>query len=169
MTFHDFIHHSCICATSSVLCFRVKAIIKLFLSPNRRTHGGRKLWESKDDRKWGHDKFEEMSQHERHHEEVTVVYINIFAKYFVVRSSIYFSPDFLIYTIIQGRRPSRGNFRGRGRNRGIDRGYATGNRSKEYENNNRRQVPKAVRGRGPRRYEPAVRNNRQVPSTQYRQ
>ncbi|KAL6140945.1 hypothetical protein ACLB2K_059237 [Fragaria x ananassa] len=104
---------------------------------NRRTHGGRKLWESKDDRKWGHDKFEELSQHERHHEE--------------------------------GRRPSRGNLRGRGRNRGIDRGYATGNRSKEYENNNRRQVPKAVRGRGPRRYEPAVRNNRQVPSTQYRQ
>lgn len=27
----------------------------------RRTPGGRKLWESKDDRKWGHDKFEEMN------------------------------------------------------------------------------------------------------------
>ncbi|XP_059645327.1 protein MLN51 homolog [Cornus florida] len=36
---------------------------------NRRTLGGRKLWESKDDRKWGHDKFEEMSLQERHYEE----------------------------------------------------------------------------------------------------
>ena len=53
------------------------AIVLSIFSPNRRTHGGRKLWESKDDRKWGHDKFEEMSLHERHHEEVIVVYINI--------------------------------------------------------------------------------------------
>ncbi|XP_050384715.1 protein MLN51 homolog [Argentina anserina] len=104
---------------------------------SRRIHGGRKLWESKDDKKWGHDKFEEITLHERHHEE--------------------------------GRRSSRGNFRGRGRNRGMDRGSATGNRTKEYETNNQRQVPKAVRGRGPRRYEPAVRNNRQSPSTQHRQ
>ncbi|KAI3992424.1 hypothetical protein MKX01_022515, partial [Papaver californicum] len=29
-----------------------------------RTPGGRKLWESKDDRKWGHDKFEELSLQE---------------------------------------------------------------------------------------------------------
>ncbi|XP_057967845.1 protein MLN51 homolog [Malania oleifera] len=36
---------------------------------HRRTLGGRKLWESKDDRKWGHDKFEEMSLQERHYEE----------------------------------------------------------------------------------------------------
>ncbi|CAA0824442.1 CASC3/Barentsz eIF4AIII binding [Striga hermonthica] len=28
---------------------------------NRRMLGGRKLWESKDDRKWGHDKFEELT------------------------------------------------------------------------------------------------------------
>ncbi|RVW87911.1 Protein MLN51-like [Vitis vinifera] len=35
----------------------------------RRTLGGRKLWESKDDRKWGHDKFEEMTMQERHYEE----------------------------------------------------------------------------------------------------
>lgn len=37
---------------------------------SRRTPGGRKLWESKDDRKWGHDKFEEMTQQDRHYEEV---------------------------------------------------------------------------------------------------
>ena len=28
------------------------------------------MWESKDDRKWGHDKFEELTMHERHHEGV---------------------------------------------------------------------------------------------------
>ncbi|XP_043698672.1 protein MLN51 homolog isoform X2 [Telopea speciosissima] len=36
----------------------------------RRTPGGRKLWESKDDRKWGHDKFEEMNSRETHYEDV---------------------------------------------------------------------------------------------------
>ena len=39
----------------------------------RRTHGGRRLWESKDDRKWGHDKFEEMNLQERHYDEVMVL------------------------------------------------------------------------------------------------
>ncbi|XP_010249834.1 PREDICTED: protein CASC3-like isoform X2 [Nelumbo nucifera] len=36
---------------------------------HRRTPGGRKLWESKDDQKWGHDKFEEMTMQEAHYEE----------------------------------------------------------------------------------------------------
>ncbi|CAK9174640.1 unnamed protein product [Ilex paraguariensis] len=36
---------------------------------HRRTRGGRKLWESKDDSKWGHDKFEELTTQERHYEE----------------------------------------------------------------------------------------------------
>ncbi|XP_047152405.1 protein MLN51 homolog [Vigna umbellata] len=36
---------------------------------NRRIHGGgRRLWESKDDKKWGHDKFEQIL-HEKHYEE----------------------------------------------------------------------------------------------------
>ncbi|KAI7986711.1 hypothetical protein LOK49_LG14G01853 [Camellia lanceoleosa] len=38
---------------------------------HRRTLGGRKLWESKDNRKWGHDKFEEMTLQDRHYEEGT--------------------------------------------------------------------------------------------------
>lgn len=42
----------------------------------RRTHGGRKLWESKDDRKWGHDKFEEMTSQERHYDEVNFTYMS---------------------------------------------------------------------------------------------
>ncbi|KAJ8755767.1 hypothetical protein K2173_024311 [Erythroxylum novogranatense] len=36
---------------------------------HRRTYGGRRLWESKDDKKWGHDKFEEMTLQERHYEQ----------------------------------------------------------------------------------------------------
>ncbi|PQP98942.1 protein CASC3 [Prunus yedoensis var. nudiflora] len=104
---------------------------------HRRTHGGRKLWESKDERKWGHDKFEEITLHERRNEE--------------------------------GKKPSKGPHGGRGRNRGVDRGFTRGNRSKEFDNNNQRQVPKGVRGRGPRRYEPAFRNNRQTPPTQNKQ
>ncbi|KAF3450787.1 hypothetical protein FNV43_RR06876 [Rhamnella rubrinervis] len=102
---------------------------------HRRTHGGRKLWESKDDRKWGHDKFEELTLQERHYEEE--------------------------------RRSSKGHYRGRGRNRGIDRGYGRGNRSKAFNNsNNHGQVPKGVRGKGPRKYEPAMKNNGQTLTTQ---
>lgn len=48
-----------------------KNAIIIFISAfNRRTHGGRKLWESKDDRKWGHDKFEEITFQDRHYQEV---------------------------------------------------------------------------------------------------
>ncbi|KAI9159888.1 hypothetical protein LWI28_002896 [Acer negundo] len=100
---------------------------------HRRTQGGRKLWESKDDRKWGHDKFEEMTVQERHYEE--------------------------------GSRTSRGRYRTRSKNRGPDHGYPRGNRSKAFNNsnNNQNQAPKGVRGRGPRRYEPAYKNSNQAP------
>lgn len=105
---------------------------------HRRTLGGRKLWESKDDKKWGHDKFEEMTSQERHYEE--------------------------------GRRNSKGNYRGRGRNRTTDRGYARGNRSRSYNDNNIQvQVPRTVRGRGPRRYEPLTKNRSEAPPTQTKQ
>ncbi|XP_039033471.1 protein MLN51 homolog isoform X2 [Hibiscus syriacus] len=36
---------------------------------HRRMNGGRKLWESKDDGKWGHDKFEEMTLQEKQYKE----------------------------------------------------------------------------------------------------
>ncbi|KAK7261849.1 hypothetical protein RIF29_28172 [Crotalaria pallida] len=98
---------------------------------NRRMNGGRRLWESKDERKWGHDKFEEIASHERHNKE--------------------------------GRRPTRGNYRGgRGRTRAIDRGgHVQGNRRGFIDNSgNQGQAPKrVVRGRGPRRYEPANKRN----------
>lgn len=100
---------------------------------HRRTPGGRKLWESKDDRKWGHDKFEEMTQQDRHYEE--------------------------------GRRRSKGHFHSRGKSRGTDRGYPRGNRIKTYNNNYNQNhaPPKAVRGRGPRRYQPPTRNKNEIP------
>ncbi|KAL5576393.1 hypothetical protein UlMin_018092 [Ulmus minor] len=107
---------------------------------NRRTHGGRKLWESKDERKWGHDKFEEITFQDRHYQE--------------------------------GRRSSKGQYRGRGRGRGIDRGYGRGNRSKSYNDTttqNQVQVPKGVRGKGLRKYEPTMRNNGQTHPLQNKQ
>lgn len=58
---------------------------------NRRTQGGRKLWESKDDRKWGHDKFEELTLQERHYQEVMVFYMcnpHIYTGW-----SVYFTPS----------------------------------------------------------------------------
>lgn len=91
---------------------------------HRRTFGGRKLWESKDDRKWGHDKFEEMNMQDRNYEE--------------------------------GRRSSKGFYRGRGRGRGADRGYPRGNRPKGFGNQN--AAPKDVRGRGPRRYHASMKS-----------
>lgn len=39
----------------------------------RRNLGARNLWESKDDRKWGHDKFEEMTTQETPFGEVNCV------------------------------------------------------------------------------------------------
>ncbi|KDP37188.1 hypothetical protein JCGZ_06244 [Jatropha curcas] len=106
---------------------------------HRRTYGGRKLWESKDDKKWGHDKFEEMNLQERHYE--------------------------------QGRRGSKGNFRGRGaKNRVPDRGYARRNKSKVFSNGtNQNQAPKGVRGRGPRKYEPTWKSSSQAPPTKNKQ
>ncbi|PPD74612.1 hypothetical protein GOBAR_DD28457 [Gossypium barbadense] len=97
----------------------------------RQMRGGRKLWESKDDRKWGHDKFEEMTLQGKHYKE--------------------------------GRRPSRGRYRARSKNAVQDHGYSTGSRSKAFgKNYNQNQAPKAVRGRGPKRYEPTMKNGCQA-------
>lgn len=66
----------------------------------------------------------------------------------------------------------RGRGRGRNRNRGPDRVPEQGNRPKEYtnnstqSNNNQNSAPKGVRGRGPRRYQPALKNNNDGSATQ---
>ncbi|XP_021628002.1 protein MLN51 homolog isoform X2 [Manihot esculenta] len=106
---------------------------------HRRTYVGRKLWESKDDKKWGHDKFEEMDLQERRYE--------------------------------QGRRGSKGNFRGRGgKNQAPDRGYGRRNKSKTYSNsNNQNQAPISVRGRGPRKYESTWKTSSLAPPAQNKQ
>ncbi|XP_028756111.1 protein MLN51 homolog isoform X2 [Neltuma alba] len=106
---------------------------------HRRIHGGRRLWESKDDKKWGHDKFEEMTLQERRYEE--------------------------------GRRVSKGNFRGRGKNRVVARGgFVRGNKKGYSNSGNQSQLPKrAVRGRGSRRYEPINKNNGPASQTQNKQ
>ncbi|KAJ6839537.1 tau-tubulin kinase 1-like [Iris pallida] len=107
---------------------------------HRRMAGGRSLWESKDDRAWVHDRFEEMNLQDTHCDE--------------------------------GRRNSRGRFRGRGsgRIRGRGRGYARGNVSRPYhdDDNNQNRVQKSVRGRGPRRYE-SLSKNTETSTSQYKQ
>lgn len=35
--------------------------------------GGRRLWQSRDERKWGHDKYEEMNTHEKQYDVVNLV------------------------------------------------------------------------------------------------
>ncbi|KAJ4828685.1 hypothetical protein Tsubulata_050138 [Turnera subulata] len=109
---------------------------------NRRTYGGRKLWESKDDKKWGHDKFEELTSQDRNYE--------------------------------QGRRTSKGRYRARGgknrENRVPDNGFTRRSRPKTFGNgNNQVQAPKSVRGRGPRKYDPTMKNSSQGPPMQNRQ
>ncbi|XP_074576863.1 protein MLN51 homolog [Curcuma longa] len=104
----------------------------------RRMFGGQKLWDPKDERAWVHDRFEEMNLLEtRNHEE---------------------------------RQKSRGRFRGRGggKRRGSERVYIRGNRSNTYRDDaeSETRAPRTVRGRGPRRYEPILRNKRDFPAIQ---
>ncbi|CAH8378920.1 unnamed protein product [Eruca vesicaria subsp. sativa] len=39
--------------------------------PNRRMRGGRRLWPSRDERKWGHDKYDEMNTQEKPYDKRT--------------------------------------------------------------------------------------------------
>ncbi|EOA34989.1 hypothetical protein CARUB_v10020081mg [Capsella rubella] len=38
---------------------------------NRRMRGGRRLWQSRDERKWGHDKYEQVNTHEKQYDRRT--------------------------------------------------------------------------------------------------
>ncbi|KAI3789706.1 hypothetical protein L2E82_02509 [Cichorium intybus] len=97
---------------------------------HRRTLGGRKLWELRDDRKWGHDKFEEMTMQERHYDEGR--------------------------RVPRGRnRAPRGRNRGEDRNFVPGNRPKTYNNN----NNNQTNAPRPVRGRGPRKYQPTTQNN----------
>ncbi|VFQ83848.1 unnamed protein product [Cuscuta campestris] len=111
----------------------------------RRTFGGRKLWESRDDKKWGHDKFEELTTEDRHY-------------YGGRRSS-------------RGRYHGHGKTRGtdlgyprgrRPRAYGNENNY--NNENRVYGNNQKTQnnAPR-VRGRGPRRYRPVPKASNDAP------
>ncbi|XP_068648676.1 protein MLN51 homolog [Aristolochia californica] len=99
---------------------------------HRRTPGGRKLWESKDDRAWVHDRFEELNLQDEHYDEEKRNRKSHFRGRGRQRG-----PD------------QRGYVRG-SRSRGYD------------ENINQNCGPKSVRGRGPRRYEPPPKNNGKI-------
>ncbi|KAI3455395.1 hypothetical protein Pfo_012058 [Paulownia fortunei] len=110
---------------------------------HRRTLGGRKLWESKDDRKWGHDKFEELTMQERHHDERR-------------RGS-------------RGRYRGRGRNRGTDRVYAQGNRPREYTNNSTQNNNNQSNAPKGVRGRGPRRYQPSFKNNNEAPISQNKQ
>ncbi|XP_020277105.1 uncharacterized protein LOC109851402 isoform X2 [Asparagus officinalis] len=127
---------------------------------NRRMPGGRRLWETKDNRAWVHDRFEEMKLQDAQYDRGR-------------RNS-------------RGRFRGRGG----GNNQGAGRGFVKGNNrprayydeinnqthdrnsqnrdsknqnrdsnNQDRDSNNQNRPQKSVRGRGPRRYEAISRNN----------
>ncbi|RDX83520.1 Protein MLN51-like protein, partial [Mucuna pruriens] len=103
---------------------------------HRRIPGGRRLWESKDDKKWGHDKFEEITLHERNFEERR-------------------RPSKGNY---RGHAKSQGTDHG-GFVRGNRRGY-------NDNSNQNQEPKSIVRGRGPQRYERTNKSNGSSPQVQ---
>ncbi|XP_020588174.1 uncharacterized protein LOC110029991 isoform X2 [Phalaenopsis equestris] len=106
---------------------------------HRRMPGGRRLWESKDDQAWVHDRFEEMNLQDWRYEE---------------------------RRMRRGRFRGRGTGRGRGAGRGYGRGSTP--RAYHDDNRNQNRTLKSVRGRGPIRYEP-LSNSREISSNSPRQ
>ncbi|KAI4325281.1 hypothetical protein MLD38_030694 [Melastoma candidum] len=112
---------------------------------NRRIFGGRKLWESKDNRKWGHDKYEEMTIQERRNDQRR-----------------------------KGKGNYRGRGRNRAVDWGYPRAYGEKSYDNNHNvaitnTRNPNQVARSVRGRGPRRYESSFRKGSQAPSNQIKQ
>ncbi|KAF9685222.1 hypothetical protein SADUNF_Sadunf03G0032400 [Salix dunnii] len=106
---------------------------------HRRTFGGRNLWESKDDKKWGHDKFEEMTLQERHYEQGRRTGKGNFR----ARGGKSQGPEW--------------GYARRNRSKSFSDG------------NNQNQAPKVVRGRGPRKFESTFKSRRDTPPVQSKQ
>ncbi|KAB5563939.1 hypothetical protein DKX38_003993 [Salix brachista] len=106
---------------------------------HRRTFGGRNLWESKDDKKWGHDKFEEMTLQERHYEQGR--------------------------RTAKGNFRARGG-KSRGPEWGYARRNRSKSFS---DGNNQNQAPQVVRGREPRKFESTFKSRRDTPPVQSKQ
>ncbi|KAG0485024.1 hypothetical protein HPP92_009103 [Vanilla planifolia] len=100
----------------------------------RRMPGGRRLWESKDERAWVHDRFEEMNLQDGRYEEKRMS---------------------------KGRFRGRGGGRSRGSSRGFGRGNRQ--RAYYDDSSVQNRVLKSVRGRGPRRYEALTKNSEVLP------
>ena len=75
----------------SCMCLLHSFFFYLFNSPTfqRRMHGGRRLWESKDDKKWGHDKFEEISVQDRRYDEVMIFIVLCDRTFILVQLSFF--------------------------------------------------------------------------------
>lgn len=107
--------------------------------PHKRTSGGRRLWESKDNRKWGHDKFEELTVEQRN------------------------------YDVDRRRGRYRGRGRMQGADSGASQGrrpkaYINGNDQTKDNNQNVQNNPSnAIRGRGPRRYRQSFKDTIDTP------
>ncbi|XP_054781031.1 protein MLN51 homolog [Prosopis cineraria] len=96
---------------------------------HRHLRGGRRLWESKDDQKWGHDKFEEMTMQERHYNEGRRV----------------------------SKRSYGARSKGRGLDHGVNaQGNRQG---KSKPGNQSQVLKSSVRWRGPQRYVPTFKRN----------
>ncbi|KAH0453122.1 hypothetical protein IEQ34_017446 [Dendrobium chrysotoxum] len=106
---------------------------------HRRMPGGRRLWESKDDQAWVHDRFEELNLQDRRHEERRMP---------------------------RGRFRVRSSGRGRGAGRFYGRGNRP--RAYYDEKSNQNRASKSVRGRGPIHYEP-LSNSSEVSPNQSKQ
>ncbi|ONK76617.1 uncharacterized protein A4U43_C03F30200 [Asparagus officinalis] len=113
----------------------------------RRMPGGRRLWESKDDRAWVHDRFEEMKLNDDRYDQGRR---NSRGGRFRGRGGG--RPR------VAGRAYVKGNSRPRGYYDDVNNQNRDGN-SQIRDGNNQNRPQKSVRGRGPRRYEPIFRNN----------
>ncbi|XP_019091393.1 PREDICTED: uncharacterized protein LOC104740215 isoform X3 [Camelina sativa] len=106
---------------------------------NRRTRGGRRPWESGEERKWGHDKFEEMNTRDKNYDQRTS----------------------------RGRFRGRGRGRGRGQERGNARGSSsnasTSNGQQIY------LPKAVTQGRGARKFETPLTKGNQAHSEQSKQ
>lgn len=50
--------------------------------------GGRRLWESKDDQAWVHDRFEEMNLQDRRYEVIIMIIVLLFLFYLYIEDGV---------------------------------------------------------------------------------
>lgn len=69
----------------------ISILIGLVFCLCRRMRGGRRLWPSRDESKWGHDKYDEMNTQEKQYDVViSLLFIFFFFDIFPLAVSIHF-------------------------------------------------------------------------------